>query len=794
MNLHEDPELAAGADAALLYVAVDVYESEEALERDAFLRSARGGRPKATHPVGREVELGYRGQTYALTVAQISPRRYGVEVPGGGVVELELERQSQFESRLTIGENRHQIVASTNAAGHLVEVDSVSHRVSRDEGGMVRSPAPAVVVALRAAPGDDVEAGDTIMILEAMKMETPVKAPYAGRVREILATVNSQVDAGGALLRLDKIEEEGAVSTAPTVEFAAGARTEAGDLRAKAFADLAALRALVLGYDVSAGRARALWSDYDRVREQLPLDDDELLGAALDVLETFADMAELSRNRPAGEEESGDEQVHSPREYFHSYLQSLDLERAGLPEGFRSRLARALAHYGVTELEPGPVLEEAVYRIFLTQERVGDQIAIIAGLLERWRTRAAGLREDVRKRVGAVVERLVVATRSRYPLIGDLARSIRYEVYERPVIEAARTKLYDEVRADLAVLAENPDTPDRAERIDTLVRSSEPVVRLLAEELLNRSAGVPAMLEVMNRRYYKIRDLEDLQVGEIAGRPTLTGNYMLGGKRLYLISTTADHADLAQALSAVDEQANQVPEPASLVTDLFVAWPDVPEDPDAISAELQRTLQDYGTLAGGRRVTVTVAFNMRAPDVLQFTFRPGSHGLAEERVIRGMHPLTGQRLDLWRLKNFNGTRVPAAEGTYVFHLVAPNNPADERLVALAEVRDVTPVHDADGHVVSFPVAERVLAACLESIRRAQAGHSGRSPLQNNAIFLHVWPPVEVPVSDLGRFAQDTAPLTLGTGLSEIAVLARLRQRDGSLKDVALRFAFQAGAG
>jgi acetyl-CoA carboxylase carboxyltransferase component len=225
-----------------------------------------------------------------------------------------------------------------------------------------------------------------------------------------------------------------------------------------------------------------------------------------------------------------------------------------------------------------------------------------------------------------------------------------------------------------------------------------------------------------------------------------------------------------------------------------VAWPDVPEDPDAISAELQRTLQDYGTLAGGRRVTVTVAFNTRAPDVLQFTFRPGSHGLAEERVIRGMHPLTGQRLDLWRLKNFNGTRVPAAEGTYVFHLVAPNNPADERLVALAEVRDVTPVHDADGHVVSFPVAERVLAACLESIRRAQAGHSGRSPLQNNAIFLHVWPPVEVPVSDLGRFAQDTAPLTLGTGLSEIAVLARLRQRDGSLKDVALRFAFQAGAG
>ncbi|ACV78548.1 ATP-binding protein [Nakamurella multipartita] len=793
-NLHEDPELAAGADVALLYVAADVYESEEQLERDAFLRSAHGGRPKASHEVGREIELGYRGQTYSLNIAQISPRRYRVEVPGGGVVELELERQSKFESRLSIGDRRHQIVAATNAAGHLVEVDSVSHRVSRDEGGMVRSPAPAVVVALRAAPGDDVQAGDTIMILEAMKMETAVKAPYAGRVREILASVNSQVDAGGALLRLDKIEEEGAASTAPVVEFSADSVVDRSDLRVKALRDLRALRALVMGYDVSAQRAKSLWSEYDQVREQVPLDDDELLGAALDVMETFADLAELSRNRPAGEEESGDEQVHSPREYFHSYLQSLDLEVAGLPEGFRSRLAKALAHYGVTDLEPSPALEEAVYRVFLAQERVGDQIPIIAGLLERWRTRASLLSEEMRQRVGAVVERLVVATRSRYPLIGDLARSIRFEVYERPVIEAARTSLYEEVRADVGVLAENPGAPNRAELMDTLVASSEPVVRLMAEELLGRPSGVPAMLEVMNRRYYKIRDLEDVEVTEIDGRPSLTGNYELGGNRLYLISTTATHADLPAALSAADAAANLVPDPANLVTDLYVAWADAPEDPDAISAELARTLQDYGTIAGGRRVTVTVAFNEAAPDVLQFTFRPGSHGLAEERVIRGMHPLTGQRLDLWRLKNFNGTRVPAAEGTYVFHLVAPNNPADERLVALAEVRDVTPVRDADGHVVSFPAAERVLAACLESIRRAQAGLSGRKSLQNNAIFLHVWPPVEVPVSDLGRFAQDTAPLTLGTGLSEITVLARLRQQDGSLKDVALRFAFQAGAG
>src|SRR6185436_20634630 len=114
--------------------------------------------------------------------------------------------------------------------------------------------------------------------------------------------------------------------------------------------------------------------------------------------------------------------------------------------------------------------------------------------------------------------------------------------------------------------------------------------------------------------------------------------------------------------------------------------------------------------------------------------------------------------------------------------------------ALAEVRDVTPLRDSDGKVVAFPSAERVLAACLESIRRVQAQRSGRQRLYDNRVFLQVWPAIEVPLSDLAGFAQISTPLTLGTGLAEIMVLARLLQDDGTLKDVALRFAYQAGAG
>ncbi len=159
-----------------------------------------------------------------------------------------------------------------------------------------------------------------------------------------------------------------------------------------------------------------------------------------------------------------------------------------------------------------------------------------------------------------------------------------------------------------------------------------------------------------------------------------------------------------------------------------------------------------------------------------------------------MHPLTGQRLDLWRLKNFVGTRLPSAEDTYLMHLVAPNNPADERLVAMAEIRDANPARDANGVVIGFPAAERVLGACLDSIRRVQAARGSKSRLDKNRIFLHVWPPIELPLRDLTQFARNYAPLSVGAGLEEITVLATLQEPGQRARAIALRFTDAAGAG
>ena len=116
------------------------------------------------------------------------------------------------------------------------------------------------------------------------------------------------------------------------------------------------------------------------------------------MLELVADFAELSRNRPVDEERHTELLVHSPKEHFHTYLQSLDADRAALPDEFRDKLARVLRHYGVTDFERTPQLEEAVFRIFLAQQRSAPEIKLATSILQRWLGEPASRRAARRRR------------------------------------------------------------------------------------------------------------------------------------------------------------------------------------------------------------------------------------------------------------------------------------------------------------------------------------------------------------------------------------------------------------
>lgn len=76
--------------------------------------------------------------------------------------------------------------------------------------GSLLAPMPGSVIAVRAAVGDVVTEGQTILVMEAMKMQHTVAAPYAGTITELAATEGQQVEAGAVLAVVTPDEAEGA--------------------------------------------------------------------------------------------------------------------------------------------------------------------------------------------------------------------------------------------------------------------------------------------------------------------------------------------------------------------------------------------------------------------------------------------------------------------------------------------------------------------------------------------------------------------------------------------------------
>ena len=66
--------------------------------------------------------------------------------------------------------------------------------------GAVTAPMPATVLRINVKPGDAVKKGDVLVLLEAMKMELPVRATDAGVVAAIRCREGELVDADAVLL------------------------------------------------------------------------------------------------------------------------------------------------------------------------------------------------------------------------------------------------------------------------------------------------------------------------------------------------------------------------------------------------------------------------------------------------------------------------------------------------------------------------------------------------------------------------------------------------------------------
>jgi 3-methylcrotonyl-CoA carboxylase alpha subunit len=73
--------------------------------------------------------------------------------------------------------------------------------------GAILAPMPGRIVAVAVAEGEDVAAGQTIVIIEAMKMEQALVAPFAGRVAALSAEAGGQTVEGAMLAKIERVEQ-----------------------------------------------------------------------------------------------------------------------------------------------------------------------------------------------------------------------------------------------------------------------------------------------------------------------------------------------------------------------------------------------------------------------------------------------------------------------------------------------------------------------------------------------------------------------------------------------------------
>ncbi|MGL6039797.1 MAG: biotin/lipoyl-containing protein, partial [Deefgea sp.] len=118
------------------------------------------------------------------------------DVPADGEVKIFFELNGQPRT-VCISKNASEAKGDTARAGH-----------PRAEVGnplQIGAPMPGMVVTVAVKAGQHIEKGDTLLAVEAMKMETAIRAEFAAKVKEVLVKRGSSVKAHDLLIVLEAL-------------------------------------------------------------------------------------------------------------------------------------------------------------------------------------------------------------------------------------------------------------------------------------------------------------------------------------------------------------------------------------------------------------------------------------------------------------------------------------------------------------------------------------------------------------------------------------------------------------
>ncbi len=140
-------------------------------------------------------------RVYEVEIVDINARPVVVYVDGQRF-EVMPGEQDQVETRNEVGERKETRAFEPNPSSLVSPSPN-----SAMSGNTLTSPLPGTVVNIFVKPGDKVEAGQVVLVIEAMKMRNNIRSPYSGTIREVLANEGESVAHKQALIKFADLGE-----------------------------------------------------------------------------------------------------------------------------------------------------------------------------------------------------------------------------------------------------------------------------------------------------------------------------------------------------------------------------------------------------------------------------------------------------------------------------------------------------------------------------------------------------------------------------------------------------------
>lgn len=164
--------------------------------------------PDGEHEVSFDEAYGQRsltvdGESYDLSLLRVESGRIRFTVDGRPVDALITNDAAEMTVDAGAGPVSLQVEETRFAEVRKISGVSDKKRAAAD----LKAPMPGLVTRIMVAPGDTVESGTPLLVMEAMKMENELRAQGDGRVSRIHVATGSAVEQGTILIAFEAVPE-----------------------------------------------------------------------------------------------------------------------------------------------------------------------------------------------------------------------------------------------------------------------------------------------------------------------------------------------------------------------------------------------------------------------------------------------------------------------------------------------------------------------------------------------------------------------------------------------------------